>query len=355
MARAIIFLCIFLAGISAGLIQPAHVYAGGVDRYIDELRGAEDDDDRADAAEALGRYGSKHVVRALIFALDDPEDKVVEKAAKSLGRIGDPEAVEPLINLLSSSSSSVKGAAAEALGVIGDPRAIPELERVEATDWNPFLRGVVSEALVKCRRNVGSYHPRVTVEKTETVVVTHTEHPSAVPPPLVSAPPAPSQPAVVLPPQGPLPKVAVLTFRDTASAGTNVGFGDAISEMMTTALIRSNYFEVIERAQIKKILEEQQFSISGSVDSNTAIELGRLLGVEYIVVGSVARLGTLFEADVRVIETQSGKGVLAESGTSRGEENLRAMVNSITDQIIEQYPMLTHQNKQNPVSPTAAK
>ena len=73
-------------------------------------------------------------------------------------------------------------------------------------------------------------------------------------------------------PDEPIAKIAVLSFRDTASNGHN--YGDALSEMITTAFIKSHYFEVIERSQIQKVMEEQQFSVSGSVDSDTAIELG---------------------------------------------------------------------------------
>ncbi len=326
------FLCISLIN---ALCVANVLYGDTVDTYVAMLRSS-DDDTREQAAQMLGSYHDARAVDALIFALNDPEDEVVEKAAKSLGAIGDPRAVDPLTNLLTNFQSNIKGSAAEALGNIGDPRALPALEHLLATDWNPFLKGVVRDAIVKCRANVGSYHYSQPDQIGETVVVSEpVTHSQTTPHPILGVQPEP-EPMVDIP-QGPVAKIAVLSFRDTASAGTNIGFGDAVSEMLTTALIRSERFEVIERAQIAKILEEQQFSVSGSVDSDTAIELGRLLGVEYIIVGSIARLGSLFETDVRFIETKSGKGIIAESGTSRGEENLRPMVNSIADKLVSKY------------------
>lgn len=298
-----------------------------VDRNIMMLR-SDDSDQREMSVKALGSFRDPRAVAALIRALHDDEDDVVKEAAKSLGHIGDPVAVDPLIALLRHSDSGVRGAAAEALGNIGDPRAIPALEDVMANDWNPFLKGVVNDAITKCRMNAG------TVIYEEQIV-----EPAPQPVP-VPAPAEPAQPLVanVQPveiPAEPIAKIAVLSFRDTASNGHS--YGDVLSEMITTAFIKSKYFELIERSQIQKVLEEQQFSVSGSVDSDTAIELGRILGVDYLVVGSVARLGTLFEIDVRFIETRSGKGLLAESASCRGEEGLRPTLNKMTDIIIQRY------------------
>ncbi len=298
-----------------------------VDRNIMMLR-SPDSDQREMSARALRAFRDPRAVAALIDALHDSDDDVVEQAAKSLGFIGDPIAVEPLMLKLRHDDSSVRGASAEALGNIGDPRAIPALEDVLANDWNPFLKGVVNDAITKCRLNAGR--------------VVYEEHVVVQPAPTPTPAPATPTPVFVVPDE-PIAKIAVLSFRDTASNGHN--YGDALSEMITTAFIKSHYFEVIERSQIQKVMEEQQFSVSGSVDSDTAIELGRILGVQYLVVGSVARLGSLFEIDVRFIETKSGKGLIAESASCRGEEGLRPTLNSATDNIIKKYDMMLRNNQ----------
>jgi TolB-like protein len=292
-----------------------------------------DEKQREMSASALRAFRDPRAVAALIDALNDSEDEVVEQAAKSLGFIGDPVAVLPLMSKLNHNDSSVRGASAEALGNIGDPRAIPALENVLATDWNPFLKGVVNDALTKCRLNTG----KVVYE--ERVVVDQYAQPAIAPAQAIAPPaPAPAFSQTLQPPDQPVAKIAVLSFRDTTTSGAN--YGDALSEMITTAFIKSRYFYVIERSQIQKIMEEQQFSVSGSVDSDTAIELGRILGVEYLIVGSVARLGSLFEIDIRFIETKSGKGLIAESASCRGEEGLRPTLNKVTDNIIKRYDIM---------------
>ena len=298
-------------------------YSNEQERLFDQTR-SRDDDDREDAAERLRSYPSSETVLVLIQLLSDTEEDVIKKAADSLGAIGDPRAVDPLIRLLRNQDSGIKGAAVKALGEIGDKRAIPALEHLIASDWNPFLKIGASEAIKQCNIHTGIYREPVATQYIEPI-------------PVIMPPPEGVQPVIINENREPLKKIAILSFRDTASAGTTTGFGDAISEMMTTSFIKSNYFEVIERAQIKKIMEEQNFNLSGSVDANTAIQLGKLLGVEYLIVGSVAKLGSLFETDIRFIDTKTGKGILAENGNSRGEENIRPMVNDITNRIINKY------------------
>ena len=300
------------------------VFADAVDDHIRMLQ-SYDDDQRKGSAKALSNYHDPRAVNALLYALNDPEDEVVVEAVRSLGFIGDSAAVEPLIAKLTDPESEVRATAAEALGRIGDPRAIAPLENMLNTDWNPFLKGLVSDAITKCRMNIGktTYTTQTTVTSIQTTQTAPSKlDDNSLEPVLGSIP---------------VEKIAILPFKDTAVGGSTTGYGEAVSEMITTSFISTKIFEVIERAQIKKILEEQQFSISGSVDSDTAIELGRLLGVKYLVIGSVAHLGHIFEIDVRMIQTDSGKGVIAESATSNGEINLRNTVNTITDKLVLKY------------------
>jgi len=284
-----------------------------------------DDSQREGSAKALGNYRDPRAVTALLRALNDSEEDVVVEASRSLGIIGDAAAVEPLITKLKDPESSIRATAAEALGRIGDPRAIAPLENMLNTDWNPFLKGLVNDAINKCRMNTGKtiYTTQTTVTSTQTVQTAPPQSEDKTEDPILDS--------------IPVEKIAILPFKDTAIGGSTTGYGEAVSEMITTSFISTKIFEVIERAQIKKILEEQQFSISGSVDSDTAIELGRLLGVKYLVIGSVAHLGTIFEIDVRMIHTDSGKGIIAESATSNGAINLRNTVNAITDNLVLKY------------------
>lgn len=87
------------------------------------IHALEDEDARANAAEALGKIGDEKAVDPLIHTLEDEERMVRRNAAGALGRIGDKKAVGPLIQMLKDKNEDVRNNAAEALSRIGDPSA----------------------------------------------------------------------------------------------------------------------------------------------------------------------------------------------------------------------------------------
>lgn len=69
----------------------------------------------------------------------------------------------------------------------------------------------------------------------------------------------------------------------------NVGTG--IADMMVTALAESKKYTIIEREKLEKVMEEQKLGASGAVTPQTAAKIGRLLGANYIITGSVTEFG----------------------------------------------------------------
>jgi HEAT repeat protein len=110
----------------------------------------------AAAGEALGRIG-KRAVPALIEALSNDDEYVLEAAAKALGVVGaDAAASAPaLVKLLESDRIYARVEAARAIGAIGPAAAAaarPALERILATGRKSELYDAASEALEKVTR-----------------------------------------------------------------------------------------------------------------------------------------------------------------------------------------------------------
>jgi curli biogenesis system outer membrane secretion channel CsgG len=94
------------------------------------------------------------------------------------------------------------------------------------------------------------------------------------------------------------PRIAVMDFDyatvQTVSAavfGTNIDVGKGITDLLVTGLVKDGSFSVIERKALDKILAEQNFSNSNRADSNSAAKIGKILGVDAIVVGSITEFG----------------------------------------------------------------
>ncbi len=52
--------------------------------------------------------------------------------------------------------------------------------------------------------------------------------------------------------------------------------------------VKTDFYQVIERDQLEKVLREQRLSLSGAIDESSAAEVGRLLGLDAIIMGSVS-------------------------------------------------------------------
>jgi len=87
-------------------------------------------------------------------------------------------------------------------------------------------------------------------------------------------------------------RVAVMEFENNAaSRWSSWGLGNAAQDAMVTALVESGNFVVIERQKVNSLLAEQGFGQSGKVTTQTAAKIGKLLGVQIIITGSVTQFG----------------------------------------------------------------
>ena len=93
-------------------------------------------------------------------------------------------------------------------------------------------------------------------------------------------------------------RVAVMDFdyatvRSSVASvfGTDTDVGKGIADLMVTRLVNDGVYSVIERKALDKIIAEQNFSNSDRANPDTAAKLGRILGVDAIIMGSVTQFG----------------------------------------------------------------
>jgi len=67
------------------------------------------------------------------------------------------------------------------------------------------------------------------------------------------------------------------------------GSGRGVSDIVVNQLVESGQYRVIERSRLDTVINEQNLGASGRVDASTAAEIGRLLGVELVMVGSITQ------------------------------------------------------------------
>jgi len=105
--------------------------------------------------------------------------------------------------------------------------------------------------------------------------------------------------------EGSKKKIAIVEFSDLN--GNITQFGKYISEELITRLFKTDKFNVIERQLLNKIITEQKLSLTGIIDPKSAKELGKILGVDAIVSGTIFDLGKYIKINARMIATDSGE------------------------------------------------
>jgi curli biogenesis system outer membrane secretion channel CsgG len=93
-------------------------------------------------------------------------------------------------------------------------------------------------------------------------------------------------------------RVAIIDFEygtvRTASAalfGTDVDIGRGICDLLVKYLVKDGSYTVVERRALDKLLAEQNFSTSDRANPATAAKIGKILGLDAIIVGSITEFG----------------------------------------------------------------
>lgn len=108
------------------------------------------------------------------------------------------------------------------------------------------------------------------------------------------------------------PRLAVADMANRTGDSSLDGAGAGLSGVLVSKLVQVDDLEVVERAELAKVVGELQLGKDGLVDPTTAAKAGKLLGATHMVLGDLAsiKLPTL-AVNLRVVEVQTGKVVAA--------------------------------------------
>lgn len=98
-------------------------------------------------------------------------------------------------------------------------------------------------------------------------------------------------------------------------AGRSVRDADAemVTDILAGQMTAKGGSRILERSEMQRILQEQGFQQSGACDGQRcAVEVGRILGIDQMIVGAFGRLGETWVLAVRRVSVETGE-VLAQS------------------------------------------
>ena len=112
------------------------------------------------------------------------------------------------------------------------------------------------------------------------------------------------------------PTVAILDFEGQDISVQEV---QTLTERMRSEIGATNAVRLIERKAIENIMAEQGLAQSGCVTDECAAEVGQLLGVQFMVNGSIGKLGDKYTIDAKMFSVESGAIERTVSATHEGD------------------------------------
>ena len=133
--------------------------------------------------------------------------------------------------------------------------------------------------------------------------------------------------------------VAVMPFDHKGGSET---FGKSVTDKMITQLVNLRRFRVIERNALEDVMKEQSFGLSGMVDEKTAIKVGKMVGADVIITGSVFTDENYGKVSARVINTETSETIVAKEAQSENTqlENIEKLVANVAIAIYNDLPLV---------------
>jgi hypothetical protein len=133
-----------------------------------------------------------------------------------------------------------------------------------------------------------------------------------------------SEPEVVIeaPPAGYQPPVAALVPL-TAQGGVSSNSIPIITDTLYAALLKSQWFRLVTREDMAKLLAEHKLQMSEICDSSTrAVEFGKIMNAEKMLIGTASKLGTTYQVVLKLVNVETGEIEKAGEAEASGNVNV---------------------------------
>ena len=121
--------------------------------------------------------------------------------------------------------------------------------------------------------------------------------------------------AVAAAPEKELPTVAVLDFAVNGLPDYEV---ETLVERLRSTVSNTGQVRLLDRKMLEKILQEQGLQQSGCTTDECAAEVGQLLGAQYMIGGSIGKLGDTYTVEAKWVSVTTGATERTESITYQG-------------------------------------
>jgi TolB-like protein len=106
--------------------------------------------------------------------------------------------------------------------------------------------------------------------------------------------------------------LAILDFENATGSASHDPLVKAMTDTILTALVKSERVQVVERSKGKALLEEQQLTLTGLMDTGKMSYVGKMLAADQMVAGTLSRVEKEWIGNIRLLDVKTGRILMAE-------------------------------------------
>lgn len=145
----------------------------------------------------------------------------------------------------------------------------------------------------------------------------------------------------------PVYPVAILPFQERGREAA--ALGPKVTDLLFAKLIANPDLYLVEREDIKKLLDEQELNLSGLVNPAQATQVGHLTGAKILVTGSVVVVDDSLYLVAKVIGTETSR-VLGASSKGKADDELDRLVEELAGSVSATIAERVHDLVAKPVT-----
>ena len=147
------------------------------------------------------------------------------------------------------------------------------------------------------------------------------------------------------------PRMAVIPFANQSAGYISPSLMECLKttrDDIESDLVQTGYFDSLTRTEVDHLLDEIKLDHSGLVDPNTAAKYGKMVGAQYLVLGSISGLNPTpngrynVHLSLRMIEVETARIFLAGRGVGKsGNDVEEAVEKAAQDALSGQRGLIT--------------
>lgn len=134
-------------------------------------------------------------------------------------------------------------------------------------------------------------------------------------------------------------KVRIAIYPLETKGGLSPSLGGNLTDLLQTEISSLKLFEVLERANLQRVIKEQSLQNSGCTESSCAVKIGNLLNVQKMIVGSIFKIGDVFWISISFVNVELGKIESSEKISAERESDLAERIEKLAQLIKVKTPI----------------